>query len=223
MHRIKTKGEVLAAWCEATTVHGVADLYRAKQFSCGEVVFWVFVVFSAFSFAAWQIQGVINSYITGSGYSVNILYNREFPLTFPSIVICNVNRATKTAARELNITSPKVLELFFGHFYSSSIFSLTTNYSKFEPYWKDFLTQHPQYNGRPDLLMTKLAHTCENMIQYMKANDSNVLIGKNCCAPAITNPVRNTYGICNYINVDMFKQLYAGKNNEIHLISARHT
>ena len=101
--------DVVNEWAQGTSIHGLANVMDRCTFKRWRRLIWLSLVLTSFAFMVWQIGTLVAEY---TSYDVQTDIFTVYPssLSFPEVIVCNLNRYKVSAQTALNITEPKNLE-----------------------------------------------------------------------------------------------------------------
>lgn len=107
----------MRAWAEKTTCHGVVEVVTTG--SKALKLFWVVIVLTSLSLAAWQIVLVVRDGMQAPYFTTSIGLAEPIFMEFPYIRICNINKINASKANEFALRRMRNRVVFgivrFGH------------------------------------------------------------------------------------------------------------
>lgn len=152
----------LNQYCEISTCMGVTDWYLEKNI-IGKT-FWAILIIAGLSVTIFQTYGTIKQYSIQEPYETKTSHQKfEEGVPFPSVTVCNFNRA-KQSVVERNGLNPKVLIYLFQLFPTSYDIPLwlakSENISEYETIWENYTNNGGDQDVRQ--ILKTYGHTVED-------------------------------------------------------------
>lgn len=181
----ETNLDYFGAWCEITTIGGVVDWYQANRIG---KIFWSIVIFILFALTVWQNKDGTAGYFSDDNfYQTSASIETRSGILFPSVTICNFNRAVLSKIPNI---SDKALSYAFGSF--PMVYDLQMswfNITEYEDEWQEFVQQNPEMADLT-VLMKAIGNDCKRT--FLQCTFSGMKF--ECCDHVIE--VVNGYGKC---------------------------
>ncbi len=207
MRKAATKSK-FQSWGDVTSCHGFPDLINSSSIIAK--AFWVFLILSSFSLAAWQIFELLVRFGSSPHYVTHSYSEEAESVPFPNVTVCNINRVNRYRAIKLGMVNesgdldPDLLNYFFISFpvaYEQTMTGSIIENLRFrnhsfvelnrlkEKYERFLVRANLTTTSQMDIVY-KLGYTCEEMIARCKWQN----VEFPCCARA--TPIVNAYGLC---------------------------